>query len=249
MESQSNLKRVKDEGIFLSLLFGAKEVGLQTFIWKIIGGEKHLAQVKIESIRKSRKDFCLVPLEGQSKKAQELMAANTLIDIYIPESGLLCRCQIKQLDAPNRYYLHFPQFVAQVERRSSLRLNVHDSAAVKVSFFKTVLTPRSMTQQFQKTCLDISGGGLSFYVSRMELKFFQSSDPISLMEIKFGESTLRLDGTITAIRETAPDEFNHLNYRAWRVCVKFTQIDQLTKKKIDNFIFEQIRKELHAINE
>lgn len=247
--TENKLKKVKDEATILSLLSGAKESSSEVFIWKLIGNTKHLGQVRIESIRKSRKDFCIIPAEGQDRLVQDLMGSHSQVDLYIPDYALLLRCSIKQTDAPYRYYLQLPNFVAQVDRRKSFRLNVHQSNEVRVSFGKSVTVPRPMSQHFLKDCFDVSTGGFSFFVSKMETKFFQVNDPITQVEIKAGSWAAKVNAEIAQIREVDPDESNGLTYKVWRVSCRFSQIDQISRKYLEKFIFERIKDELHAINE
>lgn len=245
----NKLKKVKDEATILGLINGAKEENFEVFIWKLVGGSKHLGQVRIESVRKVRKDFCIIPMEGQDRQVQDLMGSQGHIDLYIPDAALLMRCQVKQTDAPIRYYLHLPEFVAQVERRKSLRLNVYEGDEVKVCFSKSVTVPRPMSQYFLKSCMDISNGGFSFFVSKMESKFFRTGDPIPAVEIKAGDWSAKLTAEVTTVKEVDPDEYNGLTYKVWRVSCRFQQIDQISKKYLDKFILERIKEELHAINE
>lgn len=249
MANDNKLKKVKDEYTILSLLFGAKDAGAEVYIWKLIGNAKHLGQVRIESIRKMRKDFCIVPAEGQDRLIQDLMGSHSHVDLYIPDSATLLRCTVKQTDAPFRYYLQFPEFVAQVDRRKELRLNVEGTSEVKLSFGKTVSLPRPMSQHFLKDCYDVSTGGFSFYISRLESKFFQVNDPIPMVELKAGKWSTKLNAEIATIREVEPDEHNGLSYKVWRVSCRFSQIDQVSRKYLEKFIFERIKDELHAINE
>lgn len=249
MAHDNKLKKVNDESTILSLLAGTKELNAEVFIWKLIGSSKHLGQVKIESIRKMRRDFCIIPQEGQDRIVQDLMASQSYVDLYIPDSALLLRCSIKSTDAPYRYYLQIPDFVAQAERRKRFRLNVHESSEVKVSFGKTVTIPRTMSQHFLKDCYDISTGGFSFYISKMESKFFQVGDQISSLEMKTGSWSTKANAEIMTIREVEPDEFNGLSYKVWRVSCKFSSMDQISRKYLEKYIFERIKDELHAINE
>ncbi len=246
--NDNQLKKVKDEYAILSLLFGAKDNSSEVFVWKLIGNTKHLGQVRIESIRKMRNDFCIIPAEGQDRAVQDLMSGQNFVDLYIPESALLLRCDVKQTDAPFRYYLKIPEFVAQVERRKSFRLNTYESSEVKVSFGKSVPLPRPMSQYFLKDCFDVSPGGFSFFVSKMEAKFFRLQDPIAALEIKAGKWSTNADAEIVMIREIEPDEFNGLSYKVWRVSCKFTKIDQISRKYLEKFIFERIKDELNVIN-
>ncbi len=248
MANDNKLKKVKDEYTILSLLFGAKDAGSEVFIWKLIGNSKRLGQVRIESVRKVRKDFCIIPAEGQDRLIQELMGSHSHVDLYIPDSGTLLRCTIKQTDAPIRYYLQLPEFVAQVDRRKELRLNVEGASEVKLSFGKSVTLPRPMSQHFLKDCYDVSTGGFSFYISRLESKFFQLNDQISMVEIKAGKWSTKVAAEVAHIREVEPDEYNGLAYKVWRISCRFSQIDQVSKKYLEKFIFERIKEELHAIN-
>lgn len=248
MVSDNKLKKVNDQATIQNLLLGVKDSNAEVFLWKLIGNTKHLGQVRIESIRKARRDFCIVPADGQDRLIQELMGSQSYVDIYIPQAALIFRCNIKQTDAPYRYYLQIPDLVAQVERRKSFRLNVHNTSEVKVSFGKTVKLPRPMSQHFLKECFDISSGGFSFFISKMESKFFLPNDSIPLVELKAGNWSTKAAAEVVTIREIEPDEHNGLSYKVWRVSCRFTQIDQISKKYLEKYIFERIKDELHAIN-
>lgn len=243
------LKKVKDEAAILGLLSTAKESGAEVYIWKLLGSKKHLSQVRIESIRKQRNDFCIVPTEGQDRSVQELMSGQTFMDVYIPSSALVFRCNIRATDAPFRYYLHIPDFVAQADRRSHMRLNVHETQDVKITFSKSVSLPKPMTQHFYKDCFDVSAGGFSFFISKIESKFFNVQDPIPQIEMKAGTWGTKARAKITYIKEIEPDQFNGLSYKVWRVSCSFENLDQFSKKYIEKYIFERIKDELHAINE
>lgn len=249
MDSDNKLKKIKDQPTILSLLVSAKESNVEVYIWKLIGNSKHLGQVRIESIRKMRKDFCIAPVEGQGRIVQDLMGSDGFVDVYIPESALLLRCNIKTTNAPVRYYLQIPEFVAQVDRRKNFRLNVHETGEFKVTFGKSVLLPKPMTQHFMKNCFDVSTGGFSFYVSKMELKFFQVDDSIPVVEISSGKWSVKVDAEIATIREVEPDEYNGLSYKVWRISCRFKRLDQISLKYLEKFIFERIKDELHVINE
>lgn len=249
MAHDNKLKKVKDESTIYNLLSGAKESTAEVFVWKLIGNAKHLGQVRIESIRKTRRDFCITPAEGQDRIVQDLLSGQSHIDLFIPQSALLLRCNVKTTDAPFRYYLQMPEFVAQVERRKSFRLKTYDTSEVKVSFGKTVINPRQMTQHFMKVCYDVSSGGFSFFVSKMEAKFFAVNDSIPLIAIKAGDWGTNVAAEVATIREVEPDEYNGFTYKVWRISCRFTKIDQISKKYLEKFIFERIKEELHAINE
>lgn len=248
MDNDNKLRKVKDEARIVSLLTGSKQSEADAYVWKLIGSTKHLGQVKIEAIRKSRNDFCIIPSSGQERIVQDLIVGQTYIDLYLPESVVLLRCNVKSTNAPSRYYLEIPAFIAQVERRKSFRLNVHELTAVRINFEKTIEAPRIMSQHFSKDCYDISTGGFSFFISRMESKYFQINNILPSVEIKIGNWSGKAEAQILAIRKAAPDEYKGLSYTAWRVSCCFTKLDQAELKYLERFIFERIKSELHAIN-
>lgn len=248
MGSANALNKVQDEGVILSLLQGIKDNNSEVYIWRFLGGNKHLALVKLEAIRKQRGDFCIIPQDGQDRMVQDLIGSLNHLDLYVPAYSLLLRCNIKQTDAPFRYYLEIPLFVAQLERRQSLRLKNQDESEIKVSFGKTTTVPKMMTQHFHKSSYDLSTGGVSFNVSKAESKLFLPEDKIKSLELKAGKWTSKLDCEVISITEVEPDEFNGLSYKVWRVACRFTQIDQISKKYLEKFIFERIKDELHVIN-
>ena len=246
--SDNKLVKISDEATILKLINGVKEAHIDMFIWKLIGSSKHLGKVRIESVRKQRKDFVILPAEGQGQVVQDLMASQSYIDIYVPDAAMLLRCNIRQTDAPVRYYLQFPDFVAQAERRKSLRINVHQNSDVQITFSKKLELVKVMTQTFNKACFDLSVGGLSFFVSKMESKFFETGDAIHAINIKTSAWSCVLPAEIVAIREIEPDEFNGLTYKVWRISCRFTEVDKATKQYLDQFILERIKDELHVIN-
>lgn len=248
MFANNSMKKISDSKTIWSLLKSSKELSRQAYVWKFIGDKKHLAMVKIESLRKVRNDFCLIPIDGHQKLVESLLTEQTEVDLYIPESSLLIRCFLRHSDAPKRYYLTFPHFAAILERRKHLRLDVYEAGSVKVNFSKSVVVPRVMSQYFEKTITDIGGGGFSFYVSKMELKYFQVGDPIIGISFKTYEWNARLDGEVANIREVEPDEFNGLSYKVWRVSCKFRNIDSQSQKYIEKFTLERIKQDLNVIN-
>ena len=248
MSNGNKLNKVHDLHQILSNLNSAKENTAEVYLWRFVGGSKHLALSRIESVRKQRGDFCVVPAEGQDRILQDLVGGQSQVDLYIPSMSILMRCRIKQTDAPFRYYLEFPEFIAQAERRRHLRLNVYEKEEIKVSFGKSVVMPRAMSQFFLKSCFDVSTGGLSFFVSKTESKLFQPEDKIPTMELKSSNWSAKVSSKVLSIRETDPDEANGFPYKVWRVSCQITQIDSVSRQQLEKFIFERIKEELHAIN-
>ena len=247
MKRTKNLKTVKDLGVILKLLNGAKDKNSEVYVWKLVGDIKHIGKVRIECIRKSRKEFAITPLEGQKKIVESIIDLNSAIDIYIPDSCLLFRASIKLSDS-TRYFIEFPSFVAQIDRRKSFRLTLGPSSCVNLTFSKGLDSFKDRLSHFRKDCYDISSGGFSFHISRLEMRYFKESDQFDVI-LNLEKKEIRVKAKITLVSEIQPDEFNDLSYKVWRVGCNFQNIDELSRKYIDNYIFERIKDELHVINE
>jgi hypothetical protein len=241
--------KVTDEGIIMNLLSGANDRKSDVFIWRFFGNLKHIGQVRIDYIRKNRKDFCITPTEGQGQIIHNLIHLQDWVDLYIPESLAMLRCSLKSVDSSNRYFLKIPEFAGQVERRKSLRLNVYETSEVKLSFTKSPSLSSSTSQRFIKDCFDLSSGGFSFLVSRMELKFFQINESIQTLELKTSDWMTTVSASVRSLLEVEPDEYNNLPYKVWRVNCSFLSIDKNSQKFLEKFIFERIKNDLSVIND
>lgn len=246
--ADSVFTRIDDKDTVLKYLTSIKESSGSALIWKIIGDSKFTAEVKIEAIRKTRGDFILVPDEGDADKVQSLMGTNGFIDFYIPESSLIFRCKIRQTEAPVRYFLEVPEFMAQIERRQSLRLDLSDSNEVTIKFSKHQEPSKTIQQKFSKNCFDISAGGLSFLVSRLESKSFKVNDFIRAVEIQTPQWKSQVILQVALVKELTPDENSDISYKAWKVSCRFISLDDISKKYLTKFVFERLKSNEHVIN-
>lgn len=249
MKENNKLKKIEDQGLIYTLLQSTKDQDHEVWFWRMVGETKHLVPVKLEVIRKARADFAIVAEKGHESSVKDLIGGSSFMDIYVPESALLLRARLKQFEQETgRFYLEVPEFVAQVERRKNYRLNVFGQEKVMLQFSKNILQPRPQSQLFLKSCFDISAGGFSFLVSKLEAKYFKTGDKVSSMQLKIGDRNIPIDANIVLIREIEPDTRNGLNYKVWRICCKFEKIDEIQKKFLEKYIFERIKDELSVIN-
>lgn len=249
MKEYNKLKKINDQSLIYTLLQTTKDQNHEVWFWRMVGETKHLVPVKVEVIRKARSDFAIVAEKGHESAVKDLIGGSSFMDIYVPESALLLRASIKQFEQETgRFYLEVPEFIAQVERRKNFRLNVFDRDQVLIQFTKNIMLPRPQSQLFLKSCFDISAGGFSFLVSKVEAKYFKTGDKVSSMQLKIGDRNVKVDASVVLIREIEPTTSNGLNYKVWRICCQMDKIDELQKKFLERYIFERIKDELSVIN-
>lgn len=230
------------------MLQTCKEKSLEVLFWRLTQDSKLVVAAKIEIIRRSRNELVVAMQPDQEIQIKEVIGSRDFVDVYVPDSGLLMRCSVKSSEEQKKFVLQVPSSAALMERRSQPRINVFDSGEVNVVFSKGSEGLRSLTQSFNKACFDISSGGFSFLIYRLETKFFQIHGPIRNIQVTIPGHSFKASAEITLIKEVDPHQVSSLSYKAWRVCCKFNQIDDISRRLLERYIFERLQEDLHAIN-
>jgi hypothetical protein len=242
------LKKVHDQVVILEMLQTCKDKNLDILFWRLTHNSKLIVEAKIEFLRKSRHEIVLVTSNEGATEIKELIGSRDFADIYIPDSGLLLRCPVKSSNENKKIVLQVPPTAAMLERRERQRINVFETNEVSLNFSKVSDGLRPISQGFNKYCFDISSGGFSFFISRLESRFFKIHDPIRNIQISLPGHTFKASAEITIIKEAGLESISGLAYKSWRVCCKFNQIDDISRKYIERYIFERLEEDLHAIN-
>lgn len=230
------------------MLQTSKDKNSEVLFWRLTHDSKLVVGFKIELVRRSRQEVVVATVAGQEKQALELIGSRDFVDVYIPDSGLLLRCLIKSGEEQKKFTLQVPTSAALMERRGQARLNVFDTGEFNLSFSKTSDGLKPVSQSFSKSCFDISAGGFSFFISRLETKFFQIHNPIRNIQLTIPGHTFKVSAEIALIKEVDPSHVPGLTYKAWRVCCKFNQIDDISRRYLERYIFERLQEDLHVIN-
>jgi len=248
LNSKSQLKKVHDQSVILEMLQTCKDKNLDILFWRLTQNSKMIVEAKIEFLRKSRNEIVLATSNEGATEIKELIGSRDFADIYIPDSGLLLRCPVKSCDEFKKIILQVPVFAAMLERRERPRINVFETSEVTLNFSKLSEGLRPVSQGFTKYCFDISSDGFSFFISRLESKFFKIHDPIRNIQISLPGHIFKASAEITIIKEVGPESISGLAYKSWRVCCKFNHIDDISRKYLERYIFQRLEEDLHAIN-
>jgi len=133
-----------------------------------------------------------------------------------------------------------PCMIAQINRRKSLRLFIENGMKAQVSFLKQNHGQLKRTQQFKRMCFDISGGGISFIISKMQKQFFRDADKIKKVSLYIEDFEIDAEARVVNLLEIIPNSKNELNYKGWKVCLEFSFIRPEDKKRIDEYVFKYI---------
>jgi c-di-GMP-binding flagellar brake protein YcgR len=236
----NKLKKNFSAWAIFSIVNNTKLNGKAVVGWRIVAGKKVTVDLFIRVIRKFRNEIVIRAIDAQGRnKLANLVAGADKFNIFLPDDMVLFQSKIKAVDDGD-VTVAMPEMIAQIDRRKYLRLFVTEEIKADVNFFKQSHNQHAGTQNFTKPCFDISAGGLSFIISRMESKFFQKDDYINNMTIRFDDEEIEINGHVVNILEIAPDERNNLHYKGWKVCVKYQSIDAESQKRLNDFVFKYV---------
>lgn len=235
------LKKNHSVWAIFSILNNTKMFGKPAMAWKIVSGKKVTADVFIRVIRKSRGEIIIKAVSPGSQEVLEKIAAGSQhLNLYLPEDMVLFQSEIKSFDQNGDIGLRIPEMMAQIDRRKHMRLTIGEIPLATVKFFKESHSLRSNTQLFEKGCFDISAGGLSFIVSRMESKYFSRGDYMSLVRIMVDGKEIPVSGEIVNILDVEPNSHNKLHYRGKKICLKYDTIDSKARQFLADFVFRHV---------
>ncbi len=239
--NRKNLKKNYSPWAIESILSNAKAESKSIVAWRIASGKKLTTNVFIRVIRKSRSELVLKATDfSSSKMLSTLVSGSDKLNFYMPDEMVLFQSDIKSFDSSGDLIIKIPSMIAQIDRRKDMRLFLDDHCHAQANFMKSNGRSLETHQRFDKSCFDISAGGLSFVVSKTEAKFFSRGDFIKPMKILVEKKEIMVFARVVNIFDVEPDAHNGLHYRGKKICVNFERIDPMARKLIADFVFRHI---------
>jgi len=245
MFDENKFKKIYDQRHIGQQLIAIKDRSEPVYIWRFIGDKKVLAQVQIDFVKRSKSEFKLSPVPGQERLYAQVAGVGSELNLFFPESSLLFQTRAKSADAES-LLAAFPPFLAQVERRKSLRLGC-EGKPVRAVFAKEVLQPRPAKQQFNKSLTDLSDGGCALVLTRVESKFFSPGDLVGGIDLRLDEQSVPLKAEVVRVQEMLPNGIEDVAYRSWKLTLKFIHLDPKQREQIAKFVFEHLNLQAEAI--
>lgn len=235
---KNTLKTNRNGHAIYSILNNTKIQGKPAVAWRLASGKKITAEVFFRVVRKSRGELLLRGTDPANQKIlSTLISGRDKINIFLPEDMALFQAEIKSYETFGDATVKIPRMIAQVDRRKHLRLFLGEESLATARFFKESKLQSGGKQLFDKSCHDLSAGGLSFVVSRMEGKFFAKGELLKGLAIRAENREARVDAKIVSIHEVEPDGQNKLHYRGLKVCVNYTAISDKDRKFLNDLVF------------
>lgn len=245
--SGNKLKKNYDESAITSIIESNKALDKQVIGWRFVGDKKVTVDLKIRVIRKFRNEIVFMPLSDEGNYTlQSLVNGAEKLNFYFPDDMALFQVEVKSFESKNDLVVKYPKMIAHIDRRKFLRLFLEENLKACVKFSKKNHGQLTSAQFFTKSCFDLSAGGLSFIVSRSELRFFQMEDKVE-MQLELNDFATKVIGKIVNIFEIAPNKFNKLNYKGWKICFDFQGLAPEVQRRINDFVFSHIEIDKEAL--
>ncbi len=245
--SAQGMNKITREKVIAGFIQSAKDKSEEIYVWKITNDRKIMAKINFEVIRRSKHEIVISPAPEDQELYGHVLGACEELNFYLANSAVMFKAKVKQHLNDYKVLVSYPVFVAQVERRKSLRLNTYSTEEVKVNFCKTMINPKVLTQSFNKSCYDISMGGFSILVSKLEAKFFQIGDPVAEATIFFNGRKITTAADVIHLIELEPENHMDLMYKVWKVSFQYNFIDKKDQEYINKYVFEN-NKTLTSVN-
>ncbi len=238
-QSKKTLKRNDKDWAIVSIIEHAKIQSSTVFAWNFITGKKVTVEVSFHILKKYKNEMIIrVMKESDKRKLGNLVVAAQNLNFYLPDELVLFQTSVKELLNNGDVRVTIPEMVAQIDRRDSYRLLLESkNVSSHLNFTKKSHVIKRHEQKFEKNVFDLSSGGISFLISRMEKDFFKIGDFVESIELKFEKSDLNISGQIVNIFEIQPSSTYNMNYKVWKVSIHILELNEESKKLIDDFVF------------
>ena len=237
----NDLIQNKNTEDILGVLNALKQSSKILKVWRVVAGKKVFAEVKVSIVRKTNENFVIKAInEANQKVLNQLNSGVTSMYFYLPENLVLFEAEYLRVNQLKNLEFRFPKMMAHVEKRKHVRLFNEEQAKLEIRFHKESAGQFKKKQFFRKPCFDISGGGLSFIVSKTEMKFFKEEDYITSMELMIEGKVFVVSGQIVSMLELEPNNKNKLIYKGHKVCLSFDSVNIEVEKEINDFVFKHV---------
>jgi c-di-GMP-binding flagellar brake protein YcgR len=245
--SAQGLNKITREKVIAGFIQTAKDKAEEVYVWKITNDRKIMAKVNFDIIRRSKNEIVISPDPSDEEAFEFVIGACEEVNFYLAGTAVMFKAKVKQHLENLKVIISYPSFVAQVERRKSLRLNSYKNGDVRVNFCKTMVIPKVLTQSFNKICFDISMGGFSVLVSKIEAKFFSAGDPIAEATLFIGGRKITTMADVLNVSEIEPGGEVDIMYKVWKVSFRFDLMSKKDQEFINKYVFEN-SKQLNSVN-
>lgn len=238
----NKLSKIQSKDSITSIISSTKDDQKKVMGWRIIDGKKQTIELYIRVIRSFRNEFILrVKNKEDETLFKQLHISLESFNVFLPKDLVLFQSKIKSRDLDTGdLILEFPSMIAQVDRRKSMRYEYSEDQKSEIKLLKKFNLLNQKQQLFKKHLIDLSSGGLSFYISKADKKFFKESDIFENVQIQVADEEIDVNLAILSCLEVKPTATNGLSYPVHKISAKFNQLSLEKQELIEEYVFQKI---------
>lgn len=238
-DKDKNFELVTHPGEALSYLKEAAKTSSPTTFWRQKEGQTE-GDLTYESkfIGFSEKDHLITLKIPSSVNNREFVRTHTkenmrefLFSVSLSRGHVFFRSQFIG-PSPSGYTFSQPSKVYKVQRRGEYRYRIPKWDLKKVE----MPNPQKPGEVVSRKMLDLSAGGMAFFIKPDEQEFYPSSTEIPGMSFKLKSKTIIVDGEVRHA-QLITDKIRYV-----KVGIFFTRVSQNDKSLISQFVFDESRK-------
>jgi len=230
------MRKHKSQKSLLEMLGSAKIENDGIVAWRMINNKKIIVDVYVKVIRKYRDEMILETKVESIEKLEMLISGSETLNFFISGFGLLFQSKIKSYNEKNQLIVSVPSEYAQLERRKYLRYQLENE---NIDCFISLFENGSL-RKLKKRAFDISAGGVSFIVSKMEAKFFNPGSKLENFVFQIESKFIKTTAKVMNIVYLEPNMSSDLLYGGWKVSISFISNEIEFIKLVDDYVFSKI---------
>jgi hypothetical protein len=228
------LEKIQDSKAMYSMLKNTKILREPMILWRFVGDRKVTAKVDLVLVRKYRNEIIVKPRVDYMNEYKQIVSVAERVNFFIPYYSLLFQCNLKEVESNLCSVFDSPCEYAQVDRREHIRIPLGDENKVGVLVAKTKIS-QDLRTNLVKPCFDISGGGFSILVSKMETRFFSKGRTFDKIYLKIFDKPFKVKAKV--VNNISVDPTNHeVFYASYKVSFQFVDISKSGLKDISRLL-------------
>ncbi len=228
------LEKIKNIKAVYSMLKNTKLLREPLILWRFVGEQKVTAKVDLVLVRKYRNEIVLKPRADYIEEYKQIVSVAERVNFFIPYYSLLFQCRLKGVEDSLNSIFDSPCEYAQVDRREHVRIPLSDHSKVGVLIAKTVVS-NDLKVNLVKSAFDMSAGGFSILVSKLDERYFVSGRTFDKVYIKIFNKPFKVKAKVVNNIAVNPKDHD-VYYPSFKISFQFLDISKSGLQDISRLI-------------
>ncbi len=234
-------QNISDNNKINNILTNSKNDSKDIYIWKLASSGKITSKISLKALRLQRGEIVFTPLDDKDENFKLIMSGNELVNFFIVDEVLLFQSSLIRFESPNRVTVAFPEVVSIMERRDDIRLKTPVGSSFILNF-SIESTKNKLTKNITKDIFDLSFGGVSFIINKMEKEYLGVGNIIQDLVLNLDSFNIKANAKVISIEELGSTHSTDIYYECYRIGLEFQKLSPEYSKTIKELVFKLNKK-------